>query len=212
MITIHSRISPAQVIGDILTNHLRVVESDGELYEAAKGCVNSAIAAAETYTNRLLVESIVTMSFDRVDGRVIELPTAPIIEISAVQYMGKDGQWHDFTDYTLVGNIHRARLELHTMPDIDTARMLEVFKVSAHVGFSSAPIIDGGGSGGITPMPKASSPSTGYWPADIVAAIKLISATLLDNPADNVTGTIASELPMNAKMLLTPYRITPYGL
>jgi hypothetical protein len=212
MITIHSRISPAQVIGDILTNHLRVVESDGELYEAAKGCVRSAIAAAETYTNRLLVESNVTMSFDRVDGRVIELPTAPIVEISAVQYMGKDGQWHDFTDYTLVGNIHRARLELHTMPDIDTARMLEVFKVSAHVGFSSAPIIDGGGSGEIIPMPKASSPSTGYWPADVVAAIKLISATLLDNPADNVTGTIASELPMNAKMLLTPYRITPYGL
>jgi hypothetical protein len=39
-----------------------------------------------------------------------------------------------------------------------------------------------------------------------------MSATLLDNPADNVTGTIATELPMNAKMLLTPYRITPYGL
>ena len=212
MITIHSRISPAQVIGDILTNHLRVVEGDGELYEAAKGCVRSAIAAAETYTNRLLVDSLVTMSFDRVDGRIIELPTAPIVEISVVQYMGKDGQWHDFTDYTLVGNIHRARLELHSMPDIDTARMLEVFKVSARVGFNSSLIIDGGVSGGVTPMPKASSSGAGDWPDDIVAALKLMSATFLDNPADNVTGTIASELPTNAKMLLSPYRITPYGL
>ena len=189
MITIHSRISPAQVIGDILTNHLRVVESDGELYEAAKGCVSSAIAAAETYTNRLLAESTVTISFDKIESRLIELPTAPIREITEVRYYGVDGAWHPVEGYTLVSNAQRAMLELREMPAIDTSRLLDVFEISAAVGFED-----------------------GAMPDDIVAALKLMSATLLDNPADNVTGTIASELPTNAKMLLSPYRITPYGL
>ena len=189
MITIHTRNYPTQVIGDILANHLRVVEGDGELFESAKGCVRSAIAAAETYTNRVLVDSTVTISFDKIESRLIELPTAPIREITEVRYYGVDGAWHTVEGYTLVSNAQRAMLELREMPVIDTSRLLNVFEISAVVGFEDGAI-----------------------PDDIVAALKLMSATFLDNPADNVTGTIASELPTNAKMLLSPYRITPYGL
>lgn len=196
MITILERSYPQQVIGDILANHLRVVEADDELYRDAQTCVHNAIAVAETYTNRVLVDSLVTISFDRPESRVIELPTAPIREIIEIRYYGMDGEWHTLNGYNLVTNVQRAMLELREMPAIDTTRMLNVFEIDARVGFE-----DIGATVTAYPMP-----------GDIIAALMLMSAALLENPADNMTGTIASELPLNARMLLSPYRITPYGL
>lgn len=194
MITILERSYPQQVIGDILANHLRVVEADNELYRDAKACVHNAIAAAETYTNRMLVDSLVTISFDRLESRVIELPTAPIREIIEIRYYGMDGEWHMLDGYNLVTNAQRAMLELREMPAIDTTRMLNVFEIDARVGFE-----DIGTTVTAYPMP-----------GDIIAALMLMSATLLENPADVAPG--ASEMPLNARMLLSPYRITPYGL
>ena len=194
MITILERSYPQQVIGDILANHLRVVEADDELYRDAQACVHNAIAVAETYTNRVLVDSLVTISFDRLESRVIELPTAPIREIIEIRYYGMDGEWHTLNGYNLVTNAQRAILELREMPAIDTTRMLDVFEIDARVGFE-----DIGATVTAYPMP-----------GDIIAALMLMSATLLENPADVAPG--ASELPLNARMLLSPYRITPYGL
>lgn len=194
MITILERNYPQQVIGDILANHLRVVEADDELYRDAQACVHNAIAAAETYTNRVLVDSLVTISFDRLESRVIELPTAPIREIIEIRYYGMDGEWHTLEGYNLVTNAQRAMLELREMPAIDTTRMLDVFEIDARVGFEDIGTT-------ITAYPM---------PGDIIAALMLMSATLLENPADVASG--ASELPLNARMLLSPYRITPYGL
>lgn len=194
MITILERSYPQQVIGDILANHLRVVEADDELYRDAQTCVHNAIAVAETYTNRMLVDSLVTISFDRLESRVIELPTAPIREIIEIRYYGMDGEWHTLDGYNLVTNAQRAMLELREMPAIDTTRMLDVFEIDARVGFE-----DIGATVTAYPMP-----------GDIIAALMLMSATLLENPADVAPG--ASELPLNARMLLSPYRITPYGL
>ena len=194
MITILERSYPQQVIGDILANHLRVVEADDELYRDAQACVHNAIAVAETYTNRVLVDSLVTISFDRLESRVIELPTAPIREIIEIRYYGMDGEWHTLNGYNLVTNAQRAILELREMPAIDTTRMLDVFEIDARVGFE-----DIGTTATAYPMP-----------GDIIAALMLMSATLLENPADVAPG--ASELPLNARMLLSPYRITPYGL
>ena len=194
MITILERNYPQQVIGDILANHLRVVEADDELYRDAQACVHNAIAMAETYTNRVLVDSLVTISFDRLESRVIELPTAPIREIIEIRYYGMDGEWHTLEGYNLVTNAQRAMLELREMPAIDTTRMLDVFEIDARVGFEDIGTT-------ITAYPM---------PGDIIAALMLMSATLLENPADVAPG--ASELPLNARMLLSPYRITPYGL
>lgn len=199
MITILERNYPQQVIGDILANHLRVVEADDELYKNAQMCVLNALSAAETYTNRILIDSAITISFDRLESRVIELPTAPIREIMEIRYYGMDGEWHTIEGYNLVSNAQRAMLELREMPAIDTTRMLDIFEIDARVGFEDIPV--------------STPPSTTYpMPGDIIAALMLMSATLLENPADNMTGTIASELPLNARMLLSPYRITPYGL
>lgn len=199
MINILERSYPQQVIGDILANHLRVVEADDELYKSAQMCVLNALSAAETYTNRILIDSAITISFDKLESRVIELPTAPIREIMGIRYYGMDGEWHTIEDYNFVSNAQRAMLELREMPAIDTTRMLDVFEIDARVGFEDITV--------------STPPSTTYpMPGDIIAALMLMSATLLENPADNVTGTIASELPLNARMLLSPYRITPYGL
>lgn len=194
MITILERSYPQQVIGDILANHLRVVEADDELYKNAQMCVLNALSAAETYTNRILIDSAITISFDRLESRVIELPTAPIREIIEIRYYGMDGEWHTLEGYNLVTNAQRAMLELREMPAIDTTRMLDVFEIDARVGFE-----DIGATVTAYPMP-----------GDIIAALMLMSATLLENPADVAPG--ASELPLNARMLLSPYRITPYGL
>lgn len=194
MITILERSYPQQVIGDILANHLRVVEADDELYKNAQMCVLNALSAAETYTNRILIDSAITISFDRLESRVIELPTAPIREIIEIRYYGMDGEWHTLEGYNLVTNAQRAMLELREMPAIDTTRMLNVFEIDARVGFEDIGTT-------ITAYPM---------PGDIIAALMLMSATLLENPADVAPG--ASELPLNARMLLSPYRITPYGL
>lgn len=196
MITILERSYPQQVIGDILANHLRVVEADDELYKNAQMCVLNALSAAETYTNRILIDSAITISFDRLESRVIELPTAPIREIMEIRYYGMDGEWHTIDGYNLVSNAQRAMLELREMPAIDTTRMLDIFEIDARVGFEDT---------------ASTPPSTTYpMPGDIIAALMLMSATLLENPADVAPG--ASELPLNARMLLSPYRITPYGL
>lgn len=198
MITIQERNYPLQVIGDILANHLRVVEADEELYKNAQACVLNALSMAETYTNRILVDSLVTISFDTIEGRVIELPTAPIREISAIRYYGMDGEWHAIESYNLVSSKHRAMVELREMPAVDPTRLLNVLEIEARVGYED--------------VSTSEVPTTATYPlpGDVIAALMLMSATLLENPADVAPGV--NELPMNAKMLLSPYRITPYGL
>lgn len=193
MVSILERSYPEQVIGDVLANHLRVVESDDELYKNAQTCVRNAISMAETYTNRVLVDSLVTMSFDRIESRVIELPTAPILKIIEIRYYGVDGEWHELDGYNLVSNAHRAMLELREMPAVDPTRLLNILEIDARVGFEDV-----------------NSSATYPLPGDIIAAIMLTSATFFENPADVAPG--ANELPINARMLLSPYRITPYGL
>lgn len=193
MITIQERSYPLQVIGDILANHLRVVESDEVLYKNAQACVLNALSMAETYTNRILVDSLVTISFDTIEGRVIELPTAPIREIAEIRYYGMNGEWHVIDGYNLVSNKHRAMLELREMPAVDHTRLLNILEIDARVGFEDV-----------------NSSATHPLPGDIIAAIMLTSATFFENPADVAPG--ANELPLNARMLLSPYRITPYGL
>lgn len=193
MITIQERSYPLQVIGDILANHLRVVENDEELYKNAQACVLNALSMAETYTNRILVDSLVTISFDTIEGRVIELPTAPIREITEIRYYGMDGEWHVIDGYNLVSNKHRAMLELREMPAVDPTRLLNILEIDARVGFEDV-----------------NSSATYPLPGDIIAAIMLTSATFFENPADVAPGV--NELPLNARMLLSPYRITPYGL
>jgi hypothetical protein len=85
------------VVEEIVANHLRVQLSDGELYTNAVQCVRNAFDIASDYCNRIIAQSLVSMTVE-VENGVALLPTAPIIEVMSVQVDGKD------VEYRLVGN------------------------------------------------------------------------------------------------------------
>lgn len=88
---------PTTIVDDIVTKHLRVQLSDGELYDNAVQCVRNAIDIAENYTNRVLTPSMVSMTAGVEDG-VAVMPTSPLREVQSVEVGGVA------VDYRLVGN------------------------------------------------------------------------------------------------------------
>lgn len=199
MTTVIAKTYLAGIIDRIVSNHLRVKAQDGELYEHAVTCVYNAFDAAETYTNRVIVDSIVTFHIDSLDGGLIELPSAPVREVLEVRYFGEDNAWHplDKGSYTLVANAQRARLFLNDTPALSSARSVGRVEIEAVCGYEDY-------------TERANAPQYAL-PGDIEQAIMLMAGTFFENSADNITGTIASELPTSAKSLLHPYRIYPYG-
>ena len=199
MTTVIAKTYSTGIIDRIVNNHLRVKIQDGELYEHALTCVRNAFDAAETYTNRVIVDSIVEFYIDSLDGSLIELPSAPVREVLEVRYYGEDSAWHtlDKDGYTLVANAQRARLFLNNTPALSSARSVGRVEIKAVCGYEDC---------------DNSDVSTQYaLPGDIKQAIMLMAGTFFENSADNITGTISSELSTSAKSLLHPYRIYPYG-
>lgn len=199
MTTILERHYPDSVISSILTNHLRVSEQDGELYAHARMCIHNAISVAEDYTNRILIDTLLTFAFDGLEGRVIELPSAPVREIVEIRYYGEDGEWHKVDGYNLVSNDQRAMVELREMPALSTTRLIGRVEIDALVGFEDCANIEN--CTAAYPLPGA-----------VVQALSLLAGTFFEFTADTVRGSAASEIPMSAKALLMPYRIYPYGL
>lgn len=111
-----------KAVDDIVANHLRVQLSDGELYTNAVQCVRNAFDVASDYCNRIIAQSLVSMTVEVVNG-VAMLPTAPIIEVMSVQVDGKD------VEYRLVGNDKATYIT--SLPA--TATQVEV---SAEVGYA----------------------------------------------------------------------------
>lgn len=198
MLTVLEKYYPVSVMSAIIANHLRVDEMDGELFEHAKMCVINAFEAAEDYTNRIIVESKVSIALDTLEDSIIELPSAPVREVSEVRYMGADDEWHMLTDYTLVSNNRRAILELRTMPTLSTTRSTGRVVIEAMVGYEDYP----------GDRAKATSPNT--LPGGIEQAIMLMAGTFFEFTGDVVMGG-STEIPASAKSLLYPYRIHPYG-
>lgn len=189
MTTILDRQYPTKVIDSILSNHLRVAVEDGELYASAKMCVHNALGVAEAFTNRILVDSLVTFSLDDLDSTVIELPSAPVREIVEVRYRGADNQWHTLEGCTLHANAQRARLELQELPQLTTATQLGRVEIDARCGYE-----DNAPGDGEYPLPGS-----------IEQAIILLATAFWE-------GSAMDELPTAAQYLLHPYRIYPYGI
>lgn len=84
-------------VEDIVANHLRVQLSDGELYTSAVQCVCCAFDIAEQYCNRVISSCKISVTA-KVDGGVVQLPTAPIRRIVSVESNGKA------VGYSLVSN------------------------------------------------------------------------------------------------------------
>lgn len=193
MLTILDRQYPTEVISSILGNHLRVEVADGELFKSAKMSVYNAIATAEMVTNRVLIDSLVTITLDDLNSRIIELPTAPVREIIEVRYRGVDNQWHNVDNYSLHGNAMRARIELDELPELTSATALGRVEIEARCGFEDY--------GGNRETSKAAYPL----PGEVEQAIILLAKTYFD-------GETLDEMPSAAQILLQPYRIYPYGI
>lgn len=198
MTTVIAKTYSTGIIDRIVSNHLRVRVQDGELYEHAMACVYNAFDAAETYTNRVIVDSIVTFHIDSLDGGLVELPSAPVREVLEVRYFGEDNEWHtlDKGGYTLMANAQRARLYLNDIPALSSTRSVGRVEIEAVCGYEDYDS-------------RTNAPQYAL-PGDIEQAVMLMAGTFFENTADNVAGSIA-ELPTSAKSLLHPYRIYPYG-
>ncbi|MBO7331014.1 MAG: hypothetical protein J6U52_04390 [Alistipes sp.] len=90
MIRVLSYSYPVGVIDEILTNHLRVFDNDQELRDDAIRCIKNAIDVASDYTNRVLCASSVVMDFEAEVGAIIQLPTAPVREVSHLYINGEE--------------------------------------------------------------------------------------------------------------------------
>lgn len=191
MITVNERYYPTDIIESIVSRHLRISVEDGILYEQARRCVCNAFDAAEDYTNRIIVSSMAEFTFDEVEDGIISLPTAPIQQVK-VLYLDDSGKWQEMgaRDYELLVNSHVAKIRLLT--DYGASR----YKVVGLCGFSDY---------------SGEREATYALPGAIEQAVCLLAGTFFEFQADNLSGTITSELPMSAKALLNPWRIYPYG-
>lgn len=202
MITILERHYPVQVIRSIVTNHLRVDESDAELFEHARMCVINAFEAAEDYTNRVIIESQVVIFLDDIEDRVIELPVAPVQD-AEVFYDGADGEEHGLPVIMTRTNSRRTIIELSEIPMLNQQMLTSRVRISAIAGFRDY-------AGDRTQL--SAEEQQYVLPGAIEQAVALMAGTFFENIADNITGTISAELPTSAKALLYPYRRLPYGL
>lgn len=90
MIRVLSYSYPDSVIDEILTNHLKVFVNDLELRDDAIRCIKNAIDVASDYTNRVLCESSVVIDFEAETGAIIQLPIAPVREVSYLYINGEE--------------------------------------------------------------------------------------------------------------------------
>lgn len=201
MITILERHYPVQVIRSIVTNHLRVDESDAELFEHARMCVINAFEAAEDYTNRVIIESQVEIFLDDIEGRVIELPVAPL-QYADAYYVGIDGEEYGLPVITSQTNSRRTILELSEIPMLNQQMLTSRVRISGIVGFRDY-------AGNRTQL--SAEEQQYVLPGAIEQAVALMAGTFFENIADNTPGSM-TEIPTSTKALLYPYRRLPYGL
>lgn len=190
MTTILDRVYPAGIISDIVAQHLRIPEDAEVLHANACMCVRNAFDVAEAYTNRIIVDSLVTFHFEEVDTR-IELPTAPVKEVEEVRYRHTDGEWRtlDSSAYQLVSDAHRAYIIISEQLAFTTNQGPRI-EVSVRCGYDE----DGDYA----------------LPGSIRQAVMLMAGTFNSFEGDAQVGSVA-ELPMSARYLLSHYRILPYG-
>lgn len=126
MIRVLSYSYPVGVIDEILTNHLRVIGDAAELRDDAIRCIKNAIDVASDYTNRVICASSVIMDFEAEVGAIIQLPTAPVSEVSHLYINGEE----ETVDELESAN-HSASIKLSATPSGSTMAV----RVEAECGY-----------------------------------------------------------------------------
>lgn len=176
--------------GNILTSnevktHLKVdTTADDNLIAALiVACTNSA----QEYTNRFFLETTLDMFADEWK-EISTLLKSPVTSVDSIKYFDQDDnqQTLDTSVYAFDMVSMPARIFLkpnQTFPELSERK--NAIEVRYKVGVSSASDVD----------------------QAIKQAVLLTIGNYYENRQAVVTGTIATELPMNAKFLLDQYRV-----
>lgn len=188
---------------DKVKMHLEIPQGDHE-HDAflSAQVIPAATTASENFMQRALVQRTLDVALDDFprSGGGIYLPWPPLLAVSRVRYRNSAGEWTeiDAGDYQVDDFSTPARLIAgpgFSWPSVQYGR----------VGGVEARIIAGYADDALSPPEDYAA----NIPKDIVGAILLTCGTFFENREDVVIGTISSELPMTAKMLLTPYKVYP---
>ena len=191
------------IIERIVTEQMRLVPDDGELYSNAIRNVYAAFDIAERYTNRIIVRSIVTFGLAGLT-QVVDIPTAPVLSVVAVKYYDTDDvlQTLDSKDYELIASEDCTLIEFFRIPQLSSRRRYNRVMVETVCGYSDyedAETREPLDAGGIV------------LPGNIEAAVQLRAGTLSEADGDAIIGRTIGALPLTVERLLNPYRMTPYG-
>lgn len=193
---------PLAVINRIVTQQMRLTEDDAELYKNALRLLRAAFDIAESYTNRVIVKSVIEIGLPSINN-LMELNVMPVCSIDSVKYIDSENSTKilDTTSYNLVASENRTRIEFFKLPNITTTQRLEKVVLTVTAGYDDYDnLFDVGCQKERYRLPGA-----------IEAAVQLIAGTLFESDGDIVIGRLVSELPQSAKVLLQPYRVLPYG-
>ena len=162
-------------------DHLRILDDSQDTMVEA--CKKAAIAWAETRTERIFTESVYQIRIVPQDITLV-LPLTDFVEITKLESItgnitevlySKTDPAGDFSDFLKVDawpNPAEVTVLMDQLSTVDYLVITAKFGMGASV------------------------------PEDITAAIKLLLAHFFQNPSEVVTGTIATQVPMGAEVIL----------
>jgi uncharacterized phiE125 gp8 family phage protein len=153
--------------------------------------IQSLLSAATGQVEAFLKRQLLTATYDGFldkfpPGGVIECSLPPLQSVSSVKYVDSAGveQTWDPGNYTVDTVAERGRIYPNYQITWPTTRgQRKAVTVRFIAGYGAQEDI----------------------PADIIAAIKILVATLFENREDYITGTVVHKLPFASKQLLLPH-------
>lgn len=189
---------PAAVVSQTeMKAHLRVDDDDNnETIDAVTAAATLHLDGRDGCLGRALADQTWELRLSWFPGcGFVRIPLPPLIEVLSIKYIDAHDaeQTFDPVNYLVVGEGDRGRVFLRSGKSwpVLGAGQPEGVKIRFRAGY-----VDG-----------SVSPPAAAVPAPIIAAIKLLTATLYENRESVVIGQTAIELPWAAKALLQPYWI-----
>lgn len=183
---------------DEARTHLGLVAytTDGHPHDAmVEGMISAARTWAEEWSGLSLTIKRYELALDKFPADEIELPMAPVIDITSVTYVDPDlvVQTISATNYVLDSHQRPAWL----LPAINftwpaSAAVVNAVKVRYRSGF--------------VPAPDTDEPEAQLLPAAIKATMLLLLTDLYENRGQTIAGSFG-EMPIGVKSLLRPYRV-----
>lgn len=174
---------------EVAKDHLRILDTDQD--SVVEACRKAAISWAETRTERVITQSVYQIRIVPEDMTLV-LPLPDFVEVTKLETVtgsvtavvyDKAGVIGDLADYMTVDDWQNpAEITVTT----DNLEGVDYLIITASFGMSVVP-------------------------EDITAAIKLLIGHFFQNPNEVITGTIATQVPMGAEVILAMNTFKRYG-